>query len=103
MLTNSKKYDTLTVLDYPVIIKEGKHMKLRSVEFWYEGLATLSKNQVAELFQKYLDDGNEYGYDDIDEMFENLYEDGDIDVGTGAVSVVSEVYGVPEELREDVE
>lgn len=77
-------------------------MKLRNVEFWYEGLSTLSKNEVAELFQKYLDnDGNDY--DDIDEMFENLYEDGDIDVGTGAVSVVSEVYGVPEELRDYVE
>lgn len=78
-------------------------MKLRNVEFWYEGLATLSKNEVGELFQKYLDGGNEWGYDDINEMFENLYENGEIDVDTGAISVVSEVYGVPEEFREDIE
>lgn len=78
-------------------------MKLRSVEFWYEGLATLSKNNVAELFQKYLDDGNEYGYNDIEEMFELLYDEGEIDVGTGGISVVTEVYGCPEELRDDVE
>lgn len=78
-------------------------MKLKSVEFSYEGLVTISKKDVAELFQKYLDGGNEYGYDDVEEMFENLYEDGDIDVGTGYISVTTEIDGCPEELREEIQ
>ena len=102
MLTNPKKYDTLTVLDYPVIIKEGKYMKIRSVEFWYEGLVALSKSEVSELFKKYLDDHPEE-YAGIDEMFECLYDDGWINMGGGFISVISEINGCPEELREDVE
>lgn len=78
-------------------------MKLKSVEFSYEGLVTLLKKDVEKLFQKYLDNGNEWGYHDTEEMFENLYDDGSIDVGTGYVSVITEIDGCPEELRDDIE
>jgi len=77
-------------------------MILRNITFWYEGLATLSKNEVSELFQKYLDE-NENEYDSIDEMFECLYDEGCFDLGGGFVTVVTEIDGCPEELRDEVE
>lgn len=79
-------------------------MKLRSVEFWYEALTKLSKQDVIDLFEKYIKEhaGDTYYPQTLQDCIEGLCDDGYFDLDYGIISMVSEYDGCETEDWKDI-
>jgi hypothetical protein len=72
-------------------------MELKSVTFYFEGFE-ITKQQVIEVFEDYVN-GNEEEIS-IEDCIEDLCCDGSVDVPKqGIVSIVTEVFGLPDEFE----
>ena len=78
-------------------------MKIRNIEFWYEGLVKLNKKQVIALLEKHIKESQlaqEYEFT-VNDYLEELYKNGECDIGIGYLSMITELYGCPEEFWDD--
>jgi DUF1009 family protein len=67
-------------------------MTIKNVEFWWEGLAKISKQTVVDVLKKYINENPEEDRT-LEECIEILCEDGEFDIGDGIISVNMEIVG----------
>jgi hypothetical protein len=75
-------------------------MELKSVTFYFEGFE-ITKQQVLQLFEKHMEN---VGHDEssLSDYIEELCNIGSVDIPkAGIVSVVTEVFGLPDEFEFD--
>ena len=76
-------------------------MRIRSVEFWWEGIGTMSKTAAIKLLEEYVANHPEEDIT-LEDCIEELCDTGEFDNDDGFLSMVTELDGCPEDMWDEI-